>query len=579
MTRFLLGLLGVLAVSQAVAADNAIVLTPGVGVAERSVDVGSGVQAPGVVIVNSAGTNIVGAGSTVPVAGAVTATQTGTWTVQPGNTANSTAWLVTGTGGTFPITAAALPLPSAASTAALQTTGNSTLSTINTSLGTINTTLGTPFQAGGSIGNTTFAVTNTGTFATQAAQSGTWNVTNISGTVSLPTGAATATLQTTANGSLASIVTNTTPASLLAGTNLIGKVGIDQTTPGTTNAVAVTNTNLTVVQATGSNLHVVCDSGCVGTGGTSVLDQSTFTAGVTGITPAGGIYFTSIPQLTNAQSGAVALTASRSMHVIDDNSAALLAAVTSSIPAGTNLIGKTGIDQTTPGVTNGVSLTNASVTVIQGTGSNLHVACNSGCSGSGGTAIADRTAFSYGTTLFTPMGGVYNSAITSLTSGQSGAVALTAARSMHTIDDNSAAILAAVTGAVPAGANTIGSVGLAASTSGGCTPGHLLSAASTNSTNIKSTAGTLCSMTAINTTGTLYYLKLYNTTVGPTCNSDTVLSTFPVPASTSGAGVTVNLGPYGFKFTAGISFCLTSGIADNDNGSAAAGVALSYGFI
>lgn len=39
-----------------------------------------------------------GAGGTFP------ATQSGTWTVQPGNTANSTAWLVTGTGGTFPST-------------------------------------------------------------------------------------------------------------------------------------------------------------------------------------------------------------------------------------------------------------------------------------------------------------------------------------------------------------------------------------------------------------------------------------------------------------------------------------------
>jgi hypothetical protein len=45
-------------------------------------------------------------------------TQSGTWTVQPGNTANSTAWLVTGTGGTFPVTAAALPLPSGAATEA-----------------------------------------------------------------------------------------------------------------------------------------------------------------------------------------------------------------------------------------------------------------------------------------------------------------------------------------------------------------------------------------------------------------------------------------------------------------------------
>lgn len=107
-----------------------------------------------------------GTGGTFPISGTVAATQSGTWTVQPGNTANSTAWLVTGTGGTFPITAAALPLPSGAATSALQTT--------------INTTLGLPFQAGGSIGNTSFAATQatasnlnatvvgTGTFAVQA---------------------------------------------------------------------------------------------------------------------------------------------------------------------------------------------------------------------------------------------------------------------------------------------------------------------------------------------------------------------------------------------------------------------------
>jgi hypothetical protein len=38
------------------------------------------------------------------VSGTVTSNQGGTWTVQPGNTANTTAWLVTGTGGTFPVT-------------------------------------------------------------------------------------------------------------------------------------------------------------------------------------------------------------------------------------------------------------------------------------------------------------------------------------------------------------------------------------------------------------------------------------------------------------------------------------------
>ncbi len=45
-------------------------------------------------------------------------------------------------------------------------------------------------------------------------QSGVWNITNITGTVSLPTGASTSALQTTGNTSLASIVTNTTGLAL-----------------------------------------------------------------------------------------------------------------------------------------------------------------------------------------------------------------------------------------------------------------------------------------------------------------------------------------------------------------------------
>lgn len=50
-------------------------------------------------------------------------------------------------------------------------------------------------------------------------QSGTWNITNISGTISLPTGAATAANQTTANSSLGSIDTST--SSIDAATNSI----------------------------------------------------------------------------------------------------------------------------------------------------------------------------------------------------------------------------------------------------------------------------------------------------------------------------------------------------------------------
>jgi hypothetical protein len=73
--------------------------------------------------------------------------QNSTWTVQPGNTANTTAWKVD------------------ASSVAVPVTDNA-----------------------GSL-----TVDNGGTFAVQAAQAGPWNLTNISGTVSLPTGASTET--------------------------------------------------------------------------------------------------------------------------------------------------------------------------------------------------------------------------------------------------------------------------------------------------------------------------------------------------------------------------------------------------
>lgn len=105
----------------------------------------------------------------------------------------------------------------AASSAGGTGSASAKLRLMTTQLGTLNTTLGSPFQAGGSIGNTTFAVTNAGTFAVQATQSGTWNIGTVT-TVSAVTA-----------------ISNALPA----GTNLLGKVGIDQTTAVTTNGVVI----------------------------------------------------------------------------------------------------------------------------------------------------------------------------------------------------------------------------------------------------------------------------------------------------------------------------------------------------
>jgi hypothetical protein len=113
-------------------------------------------------------------------------------------------------------------------------TASPTANTVLDRLKTINTTLGTPFQAGGSIGNTTFAVTNTGTFAVQATL--TAETTKVIGTVNQGTSpwVTSATQSGTWN-----IGTVTTLPALVAGSAIVGKVGIDQTTNGTTNAVRV----------------------------------------------------------------------------------------------------------------------------------------------------------------------------------------------------------------------------------------------------------------------------------------------------------------------------------------------------
>lgn len=135
-----------------------------------------------------AGTNVIGhviidAGSTTVVSGTVAVTQSGSWTVSVSGVA----------------------------TAANQATEIASLASIDGKLTACNTgavVISSALPAGTNVighvicdtGSTTavtgnVTVINSGTFATQAAQSGTWNITNISGTVSLPTGAATAAKQ------------------------------------------------------------------------------------------------------------------------------------------------------------------------------------------------------------------------------------------------------------------------------------------------------------------------------------------------------------------------------------------------
>ena len=137
--------------------------------------------------------------------------------VPSGLTVTATRLLVDGSGVTQPISATALPLPSGASTSAAQTNGSQKAQIVNsagtsidakqlgvqvasTDVGLITNAVLHGLTTAGVGSYVDVKVTPSGALSVDATgstvaatQSGTWNITNITGTVSLPTGAATET--------------------------------------------------------------------------------------------------------------------------------------------------------------------------------------------------------------------------------------------------------------------------------------------------------------------------------------------------------------------------------------------------
>ncbi len=130
-------------------------------------------------------------------------------------------------------------------------------------------------------------------------------------------------------------VSSDSSMSISAGTAIIGKVSIDQTTPGTTNGVQVN----AALPAGSNKIGAISTVDTV----TAVTTVSTVTA-VTAITNA-------LPSGTNIL-GRVGIdqTTPGTTNGVQVNAA---------LPAGTAIIGKFGIDQTTPGTTNGVVVNTA----------------------------------------------------------------------------------------------------------------------------------------------------------------------------------------------------------------------------
>lgn len=190
-------------------------------------------------------------------------------------------------------------------------------------------------------------------------QSGTWNITNLSGTVSLPTGASTSALQPTnaAQGSTTSGQTG----HLVEGAVTTGSPTYTtaQTSPLSLDTTGALRVNVTAGGAGGGAVTVAS--------GADVVEGTITTAH--GCSIAGYTVIGCLGQIDDDVKGPIAAGTNVIGHVIADTGSTTAVTALPAIPAGTNLIGKAGIDQTTPGTTNGVQLpttSNGGAAVVKG---------------------------------------------------------------------------------------------------------------------------------------------------------------------------------------------------------------------
>lgn len=252
---------------------------------------------------------------------ATQATQAGTWTVQPGNTANSTAWLVTGTGGTFPATQS----------------GTWTMQPGNTA----NTTPWLQIirdAAGNARGANVNASNQLSVSCDNGCAGGTFN-NNADGVATSSTNGQSASWLYGYNGTTWDRLRADTTSGLWVNVKAATGLAQGSTTSGQTGSLimgAVTTGSPTYTTAqtsplsltTAGDVRVNC-SNCSGSG-VSAIDEAAFTAGTTVFAATGGFFQTTATNnaLTNGQQGAWQMTANRAGFVNLRNAAGAEVGVT-----------------------------------------------------------------------------------------------------------------------------------------------------------------------------------------------------------------------------------------------------------
>ena len=304
--------------------------------------------------------------------------------------------------------------------------------------------------------------------------------------------------------------------------------------------------------------------------------------------------------------------------------------INQSLTAGSNLIGKIGIDQTTPGTTDHVSAvllpgsavightisdSGSTTAVTQPTAANLNatvvgtVTANAGTGTFAGSSAAQDPAFLAPASTTAPAKAPVIMGKTNDGTPQYQPIPLTAGGVSVKVDGSAATqpVSGTVTTAPPANASgNIAQVGGVAPpmgvirviqtdasqrptgvpfnpltvsgnvtvsgtvtvneqavTTGGCMVSRVATASTTNATSVKATVGQLYGWYVYNSNVAVRYLKLYNKSTAPTVGTDTPAMVLPIPP---GSGANLGCDGAGISFPSGIAYATTTGVADSDTG-------------
>lgn len=113
------------------------------------------------------------------------------------------------------------------------------------------------------------------------------------------------------------------------------------------------------------------------------------------------------------------------------------------------------------------------------------------------------------------------------------------------------------------------------SAQGAATSNHLITAAGTNATSVKGSAGTINGGCVSNANAAARFFKLYDKATAPVVGTDVPILTMLIPP---GATVQLPVGSYGLRCSLGIAYALTTGIAVADVGAVGADLAVHLNY-